>query len=114
MKLPNMYRIRQRFDDARIEDIRETVKAELGALSWSAIRPGDRVAIMLPTGRSYFVTFLAILLAAGNIWETLVRSDTEHKHENQRYVYPQGIDHIRIRDRGAYHHTQPCFVEDNG
>jgi hypothetical protein len=40
-----MYRIRQRFDDTRVEDIRETVKAELGGLSWSAIRPGDRVAI---------------------------------------------------------------------
>jgi hypothetical protein len=45
MNLPNMHRIRQRFDDARVEDIRETVKAELSGLSWSAIRPGDRVAI---------------------------------------------------------------------
>ncbi len=45
MNLPNMYRIRQRFDDTRVEDIRETVKAELGGLSWSAIQPGHRVAI---------------------------------------------------------------------
>ena len=48
MKLPNMYRIRQSFDDARVEDIRETVKAELGGLSWSAIRPGDRVGRSRP------------------------------------------------------------------
>jgi hypothetical protein len=40
-----MYRIRQKFDDTRVDDIRETVKAELGGLSWSAIRPGDRVAV---------------------------------------------------------------------
>jgi hypothetical protein len=45
MNLPNMYRIRQKFDDTRVDDIRETVKAELGGLSWSAIRPGDRVAV---------------------------------------------------------------------
>jgi hypothetical protein len=40
-----MYRIRQRFDDIRVKDIRETVRAELGGLSWSAIQPGHRVAI---------------------------------------------------------------------
>ncbi len=45
MKLPKMYRIRQRFDDIRVKDIRETVRAELGGLSWSAIQPGHRVAI---------------------------------------------------------------------
>jgi hypothetical protein len=40
-----MYRIRQKFDKPRVEDIRETVKLKLDRLSWSAIRPGDRVAI---------------------------------------------------------------------
>ncbi len=45
MNLPSMYRIRQRFDNTRIKDIRETVRAELSGLSWSAVRPGDRVAI---------------------------------------------------------------------
>jgi hypothetical protein len=45
MKQPKMYRIRQRFDDIRVKDIRETVRAELGGLSWSAIQPGHRVAI---------------------------------------------------------------------
>ena len=61
MKLPNMYRIRQRFDDTRVEDIRETVKAELGGLSWSAIRPGDRVAI---TAGSRGIADIAQILAA--------------------------------------------------
>jgi hypothetical protein len=61
MKLPNMYRIRQRFDDTRVEDIRETVKAELGGLSWSAIRPGDRVAI---TAGSRGITDIAQILEA--------------------------------------------------
>jgi hypothetical protein len=45
MILPKMYRIRQRFDDTRVKDIRETVRAELGRLSWSTIQPGHRVAI---------------------------------------------------------------------
>ena len=42
MNLPKMYRIRQRFDDTGVKDIRETVRAELGGLSWSAIQPGWR------------------------------------------------------------------------
>jgi uncharacterized protein (DUF362 family) len=45
MKLPKIYRIRQRFDDTRVKDIREMVRAEMGGLSWSAIQPGHRVAI---------------------------------------------------------------------
>jgi len=45
MNLPKMYRIRQRFDDTRVKDIREMVRAEMGGLSWSAIQPGHRVAI---------------------------------------------------------------------
>ena len=61
MKLPNMYRIRQKFDNTRIEDIRETVKAELGGLSWSAIRPGDRVAI---TAGSRGIADIAQILGA--------------------------------------------------
>ena len=61
MKLPNMYRIRQRFDDTRVEYIRETVKAELGGLSWSAIRPNDRVAI---TAGSRGIADIAQILGA--------------------------------------------------
>ncbi len=45
MNLPKLYRIRQRFDNTRVDNIRETVKIELGRLPWSAVRPGDRVAI---------------------------------------------------------------------
>ncbi|MEE4599653.1 MAG: DUF362 domain-containing protein [Desulfobacteraceae bacterium] len=61
MNLPNMYRIRQKFDDTRVDDIRETVKAELGGLSWSAIRPGDRVAI---TAGSRGIADIAQILGA--------------------------------------------------
>ncbi len=61
MNLPNMYRIRQRFDDARVEDIRERVKAELSGLTWSAIRPGDRVAI---TAGSRGIADIAQILGA--------------------------------------------------
>ena len=61
MNLPNMYRIRQKFDDTRVDDIRETVKAELCGLSWSAIRPGDRVAI---TAGSRGIADIAQILGA--------------------------------------------------
>ena len=61
MNLPNMYRIRQNFDESRVEDIRETVNAELGGLSWSAIRPGDRVAI---TAGSRGIADIAQILGA--------------------------------------------------
>ena len=39
MNLAGMYRIRQKFDDTRIEDILEPEIIELDKLSWSAIRP---------------------------------------------------------------------------
>jgi hypothetical protein len=45
MDLPKMYRIRQRFEDTKIENIGATVKAELHQLSLTAIKPGQRVAI---------------------------------------------------------------------
>ena len=61
MNLPNKYRIRQKFDDTRVDDIRETVKAELGGLSWSAIRPGDRVAV---TAGSRGIADIAQILGA--------------------------------------------------
>jgi hypothetical protein len=61
MNLPKMYRIRQRFDDTRVKDIRETVRAELGGLSWSPFSPGQRVAI---TGGSRGIAHIAEILGA--------------------------------------------------
>jgi len=45
MHLPKMYRIRQRFDESKVENIGETVKAELHNLSLAAIKSGHWVAI---------------------------------------------------------------------
>ena len=45
MKLPKMYRIRQRFDKNQVENLAETVTAELHQLSLTAVKPGQRVAI---------------------------------------------------------------------
>jgi hypothetical protein len=45
MNLPKMYRVRQRFDGTRVQDIPETVQGELRKLSWRPIQPGQRVAI---------------------------------------------------------------------
>ncbi|MBE9544635.1 MAG: DUF2088 domain-containing protein, partial [Proteobacteria bacterium] len=45
MNLPKMCRIRQHFDNTRVEDIRKSVRAELRRLSWDQIRPGNSVAI---------------------------------------------------------------------
>jgi len=61
MNLPKMYRIRQRFDDTRVNDIRATVRAELGRLAWSAIQSGQRVAI---TAGSRGIADIAEVLAA--------------------------------------------------
>ena len=61
MILPKMYRIRQRFDGTRVKDIRETARAELGGLTWSAIQPGHRVAI---TAGSRGIADIAEILAA--------------------------------------------------
>jgi 1-acyl-sn-glycerol-3-phosphate acyltransferase len=43
---------------------REAASAAAGLLT-RGLTPGDKVAIMLPTGRSYFVTFMGVLLAGG-------------------------------------------------
>ena len=39
MNLAGVYRIRQKFDDTRIEDILEPEEIEMDKLSWSVIRP---------------------------------------------------------------------------
>jgi hypothetical protein len=61
MNLPKMYQIRQRFDDTRVKDIRTTVRAELSGLPWSAIQPGQRVAI---TAGSRGIADIAEILGA--------------------------------------------------
>lgn len=45
MNLPRMYRVRQRFGDTKVDDLNQTVRAELNTLSLSAVKPGHRVAI---------------------------------------------------------------------
>ena len=60
-ELPEMYRVRQMFDDTRVDDIRAAVSLELGRLTWSAVRPGDRVAI---TAGSRGISNIAEILAA--------------------------------------------------
>jgi hypothetical protein len=61
MKLPKMYQIRQRFDDTSVENVGETVKAELRRLSLTSIKPGHRVAI---TGGSRGIANIADILKA--------------------------------------------------
>jgi hypothetical protein len=45
MNLPKMCRIRQHFDNTRLDDIQKSVLSELRQLSWDQIRPGNSVAI---------------------------------------------------------------------
>ena len=61
MNLPKMYQIRQRFDHTRVKDIRATIKTELSGLPWSAIQPGQRVAI---TAGSRGIADIAEILGA--------------------------------------------------
>ncbi len=46
-------------------EVRSAAAAVSAALLARELRPGDRVAIMLPTGRAYFTAFLGVLLAGG-------------------------------------------------
>ncbi|WP_040786422.1 AMP-binding protein [Nocardia pneumoniae] len=46
-------------------EVRSAAATVSAALLARELRPGDRVAIMLPTGRAYFTTFLGVLLGGG-------------------------------------------------
>lgn len=61
MKFPKMYRIRQRFDDTKIENLEQAVDAELRKLSLTSVKPGQRVAI---TGGSRGIANIADILKA--------------------------------------------------
>ena len=61
MKFPEMYRVRQRFDDTKIENLEQTVDAELRSLSLTSVKPGQRVAI---TGGSRGIANIAEILKA--------------------------------------------------
>jgi hypothetical protein len=61
MKFPKMYRIRQRFNDTKIENLEQAVDAELRKLSLTSVKPGQRVAI---TGGSRGVADIADILKA--------------------------------------------------
>jgi len=56
-----MYRIRQRFDDAKVENIGQAVEAELRRLSLTSVKPGQQVAI---TGGSRGIADIADILKA--------------------------------------------------
>jgi hypothetical protein len=56
-----MYRIRQRFDDARVENLGQAVEDELCKLALTSIKPGQRVAI---TGGSRGIANIAGILKA--------------------------------------------------
>jgi len=45
MNLPRMYRVRQGFDDNRVNNIAETVKSEMNKLSFQTVKPAQRIAI---------------------------------------------------------------------
>jgi hypothetical protein len=61
MNFPKMYRVRQKFDDAKVDNLGQAVKAELRKLSLTSIRPGQRVAI---TGGSRGIANIADILKA--------------------------------------------------
>ena len=61
MEFPKMYRIRQRFEDSRIDNIEQAVAAELRKLSLPGVKSGQRVAI---TGGSRGIANIADVLKA--------------------------------------------------
>jgi hypothetical protein len=77
MKLPKMYRLRQRFDETAVENVAETVKAELDKLSLTSIKPGQRVAI---TGGSRGIANIADILKAA--------ADFVKSFDAQPFIFP--------------------------
>ncbi len=61
MNFPKMYRLRQKFDATRVENIESAVAAELQRLSLTSIKPGHRVAI---TAGSRGIANIAEILTA--------------------------------------------------
>lgn len=61
MNLPRMYRVRQRLDDTRVDNIAETVKSEMNKLSFQTVKPAQRIAI---TAGSRGVANIAEILRA--------------------------------------------------
>jgi hypothetical protein len=64
-----MYRVRQKFNDTKIDDISETVGAELNTLSLTAVKPGHRVAIA--AGSRGIADIAQILQAIVKIFKSL-------------------------------------------
>jgi hypothetical protein len=56
-----MYRVRQRSDDTRLDNIAETVKSEMNKLSFQTVKPAQRIAI---TAGSRGVANIAEILRA--------------------------------------------------
>jgi len=56
-----MYRVRQRLDDTRVDNIAETVKSEMNKLSFQTVKPAQRIAI---TAGSRGVANIAEILRA--------------------------------------------------
>lgn len=52
-------------DEVCYGELQSAAATVSAALLARDLRPGDRAAIMLPTGRDYFTTFLGVLLAGG-------------------------------------------------
>ena len=52
-------------DAVTYRDLKRTAEGIAGGLQHLGVRPGESVAIMLPTGRDYFASFFGVLLAGG-------------------------------------------------
>jgi hypothetical protein len=89
MNLPKMYRLRQRFDETRVADIRETVTAELSPLISAAVQPGHRVAI---TAGSRGIANIAEILRA--------IADCLKSFHTEPFVFPAMGSHGGARAEG--------------
>jgi hypothetical protein len=69
MNLPQMFRLRQKFNDTMVDDIAESVKAELKGLSFTRVKPGHRVAIS--AGSRGIADIAQILRAAVEFFKSL-------------------------------------------
>ena len=92
MIFPQMYRIRQKFDNTTINDIRKEVLEQLSRLPWNQIQPGHRVAIA--AGSRGIANFADILKAIVEFLKSL---------DARPFIFPAMGSHGRDDERPGTH-----------
>lgn len=85
-----LYRDQDDGQKITFQDLKSSAETMAGGLQHYGLKPSQTVAIMLPTGRDYFISFFAILIAGGipvPLYPPARRAQLEeHLHRHQRIL----------------------------